>query len=242
MNNNEAKFLLCAYRPGGRDADDPAFAEALAQARNDPALGAWFERERAFDTVVAKQLGTVMPPPGLREAILAGASVSRSSQAPWRLPAWLALAASAVLLLGLGAFWRLRLTTRVNPLAAFAMADSRSERPVYRGDATNDLHRALNNPNMRLASLSVDFETLRATGCHTLSFAGHDVLQICFTRDGRWFHLYMVKKADFPEIAAVDGPHMMKQDGWLALQWANPQHLFIVTTQADDPSVLRALL
>src|ERR1039458_1792759 len=93
MNNNEAKFLLCAYRPGGRDADDPAFAGALAQARQDPALGAWFAREQAFDTMMASQLGSIAPPPGLREAILTGASVSRASPVARRWPVWLARAA-----------------------------------------------------------------------------------------------------------------------------------------------------
>jgi len=36
MNNQEAKFILAAYRPGGQDASDPLFAEALEQVRRDP--------------------------------------------------------------------------------------------------------------------------------------------------------------------------------------------------------------
>ena len=44
MNNQEAKFILGAYRPGGRDAVDPMFSEALAQAGRDPELRAWFEK------------------------------------------------------------------------------------------------------------------------------------------------------------------------------------------------------
>lgn len=53
MSNNGAKFILSAYRPGGRDAADPAMAKALAQAKGDPALGAWFVREQAHDAAVA---------------------------------------------------------------------------------------------------------------------------------------------------------------------------------------------
>jgi hypothetical protein len=241
MNNNEAKFLLCAYRPGGRDADDPAFAGALAQARQDPALGAWLAREQAFDTVVAAQLGSIAPPPGLREAILTGASVSRAPHEARRWPVWLALAASVVFLLGAGAMWRIRSAREMDPLTAFAMADARTETPLYRGEATNNLHRALEDPATRLASLSIDYPTLRATGCHTLSLAGHDVLQICFQRGGTWFHLYMVQRADFPEIAARDEPHIMKHDGWSAMAWADPQHMYVVATSAD-PAALRALL
>jgi hypothetical protein len=241
MNNNEAKFLLCAYRPGGRDADDPAFAGALAQARQDPMLGAWFAREQAFDTAMAAQLGSIAPPPGLREAILTGARVSRAPHATRRWPVWLALAASMALLLGLGAMWRIRSARQMDPLTAFAMADARTEAPLYRGEATNNLHRILEDPATRLASLSIDYPALRATGCHTLSLAGHDVLQICFRRGGIWFHLYMVQSADFPQIASTTGPHIMKHEGWSAMQWADAQHVYVVASSAD-PAALWALL
>jgi hypothetical protein len=241
MNNNEAKFLLRAYRPGGWDADDPAFAGALAQAHRDPELGAWLAREQAFDSAMAAQLGAIVPPPGLREAILTGASVSRASRGAQRWPVWLALAASVALLLGTGVMWRMRHATQMDPLTAFAMADARFEKPLYLGEPTNNLRRTLEDPATRLAGLSIDFATLRATGCHTLNFAGHDVLQICFNRGGQTFHLYMVQRDDFPQIAAPTEPHMMKQDGWAAMRWADAQHMYIVATIAD-PAALRALL
>jgi len=240
MNNNEAKFLLRAYRPGGRDADDPAFAGALAQARQDPALGVWFEREQAFDAVVAAQLGAIAPPLGLREAILAGASVS-TPHAARRWPVWLAMAASVALLLGVGVLWRLRPAAQMDPLAAFALADAPTEKPAYVGEPTNNLHKMLTDPATRLAGLSIDFPTLRATGCHTLNLAGHDVLQICFERGGRWFHLYAVQRADFPQIAAPSGPRFMTHAGWSAVQWVDAQHMYVVASTAD-PSALRALL
>ncbi|MBC8040705.1 MAG: hypothetical protein H7Y06_09195, partial [Opitutaceae bacterium] len=72
MNTNEAKFILRARRPDGRDDADPRFQEALEQARRDPALAAWMAREQAFDEAVAARLRAVEPPAGLRDAILAG--------------------------------------------------------------------------------------------------------------------------------------------------------------------------
>jgi hypothetical protein len=241
MNNNEAKFLLRAYRPGGRDAEDPAFAEALAQARQDPALGSWFAREQAFDAVLAEQLGAIAPPPGLREAILTGASVSRAPQAARRWPVWLALAASVALLLGIGTLWRLRSAAQMDPLVAFALNDARFEKPLYHGEATNHLRQTLTDPTVGLASLSIDFDTLRATGCHTLSLSGHDVLQICFKRGDRWFHLYMAQRADFPQVVSTAGPSMTNHDGWSAMQWTDAQHVYVVASAAD-PSALQALL
>ena len=45
MNNDHAKIVLSVYRPHGQDADDPFFAEALQQAKNNPAMAAWFKNE-----------------------------------------------------------------------------------------------------------------------------------------------------------------------------------------------------
>ncbi len=241
MNNNEARFLLRAYRPGGRDAADPAFASALAQARSDPALGAWFAREQAFDAAVAEKLRAVAPPPGLREAILAGASVSHASRAAWRWPAWLALAASVALVAGV-LFWKFTGAAPAEPLVAFALHDARFEKHGGHGEPTSELQQVLQNPETRLmARLPVDLARLRATGCRTLSFEGHDVLEICFQRDGAMFHIYMARRADFPRLAAATGPRFTRQDDWSAAQWADAQHVFVVATAAD-PAVLRALL
>ena len=102
MNNTEAKFILNAYRPNGRDANDATFSAALAQAKSDPALSVWFAREQAHGAAVAAKLHEVVPPAGLREAILAGGRVSGEKlSAPvttqrsfWNRPVWLAAAAA----------------------------------------------------------------------------------------------------------------------------------------------------
>src|SRR5437868_8004817 len=107
MTNQEAKFILEAYRANGNDADQALFSEALRQARNDPALMAWFERARAHDAAIAGKLRQVAPPPGLREAILAGAKASATRRSPWMksLP-WLAMAAGIMMVAAVGvAMW-----------------------------------------------------------------------------------------------------------------------------------------
>jgi hypothetical protein len=113
MNNQEAKFILGAYRPSGRDATNPAFADALRQAESDPALTTWFARSRALDTAVAEKLESIRPPAGLREAILAGAKMSRPEASPFR-SVRVALAAAAMLALGIG----LTLSLRHRPAAS----------------------------------------------------------------------------------------------------------------------------
>src|SRR5690348_7512300 len=77
MDNREAKFILSAYRPGGQDASDPRFADALEQARRDPILERWFSESIAFDAAMTEKLRAAELPPNLRETILAGVKASR---------------------------------------------------------------------------------------------------------------------------------------------------------------------
>ena len=111
MTNNEAKFVLGAYRPNGSDATDPAMAEAIKQSRDDPSLHAWFLREQAYDAAMATKLRGITPPAGLRDAIVAGVRAGESRVRPdrarWRRPLWLAMAATITVLLGVTAWWRL---------------------------------------------------------------------------------------------------------------------------------------
>ena len=65
MNTQEAKFILQAYRPGGEDAGDPQFAEALAQAKLDPELAKWFAEQLAFDAAASRALKEVKAPAAL---------------------------------------------------------------------------------------------------------------------------------------------------------------------------------
>ena len=75
--SDEARLLFSAYRPGGKDADDPTFAAALEAAKSDPALAQWLAEQQAFDEAVAGHLRTVEIPADLRARILAGAALSR---------------------------------------------------------------------------------------------------------------------------------------------------------------------
>jgi len=60
---------------------DPEVAEALRLLASDPELRAWYERSRAFDTLVASRLREIRPPADLEASLLAGLRLS----APRRL-------------------------------------------------------------------------------------------------------------------------------------------------------------
>ena len=70
MDKERAKFILQGFRPGGEDANEPAFAEALSLAAKDRELGEWLAAERAQDAEFAELLSNVAIPENLREAIL----------------------------------------------------------------------------------------------------------------------------------------------------------------------------
>jgi len=101
MNNQEARLILQAYRPGGEDASDPLFAEALEQARRDPELQKWFAEQNALEARLQTRLERAIPVPrGLKSDLLALRKISR---VPWWFqPMKLAAAAVVVLLLPFG--------------------------------------------------------------------------------------------------------------------------------------------
>ena len=240
MSNHEAKFILGAYRANGRDANDAAFGAALAQAKSDPALGAWFARAQAHDAAMAAKLAEIAPPAGLREAILAGSRASRAPRTERRFPPmWLALAASvAVLLTATVALWPNPAAAETAKFAAFAMDDTAHARHGGHGTEAGALQVLLSQPSTRLsANLPVDFAALRATGCRTLSFAGHDVLEVCFQRNGAWFHCYIANCADNPALPARAGA-VYKQEGQLGCaSWSDASHHFTVVSNAGLEAV-----
>jgi len=253
MTNEEAQFRLQGYRPDGSDAQDPAFAEALAQAECDPALRAWFAREREFDGVVAGHLATVKPPPGLRESILAGTRMSSTpppanSPAWWRQPWFYGLAAAATLavllsLVGIGP-WRPVSEVTGNALFRVALADMAGAHPgdSKHADMLGGFGAWLENSANRLAAdtMPITAAQLRSYGCRTLDLAGREVFEICFTRNGAWYHVYLAPRPAGALPRAIE-PYGRQQDELFAMTWADEQFVYMVssTTSADD---LQALL
>lgn len=243
MNNAEAKFILQSYRPNGADNADATFCAALEQARTDPELGRWLAREQTLDAAVSTKLSEIQPPADLRATILAGGRVTQTGstrRAWWLRPQWLAAAAGLALLLGVGlTFW----SSRPESLEDFALDDARlSATHGGHGHESNELQAVLNNPGVRLGQkLPVNFANLLETGCRTVRFRGHDVLELCFKRNGVWFHCYIAQASDFPQLAMSTNP-TLEDRGKIALaSWADAEHLIIVVSKTGRKN-LEALL
>lgn len=239
MNTTEAKFILQARRPDGSDDAEPRFAEALEQARRDPALGEWLAREQAFDAAVAGKLRAVQPPADLRAAILAGARASRPV-AFWKRPQVLAMAASVAIVCGLALAWPvMRPAASVDQLAMGVMTEvgsteHHSAMPTPRGE----LRTLLADPGTRLAAgLPLNFEQLKADGCRSLKIGGRDVLEVCFERGGGGFHIYVAKREDFKG----EGAPMFRERGTLAsVAWTDAQHAYVLVSP-DGAAALRSV-
>jgi hypothetical protein len=253
MDNEEAKFILKAYRQNGADAGNAIFCEALEQAKRDPELGRWLERELALDKAVVGKVRAVMPPAGLREAILAGGKMSagprlkRSQRSWWRQPRWMALAASVALMIGVaGLGWpRWASAREAERFAAFAMKDL-IEAPNHdaHGPGMGQLAAIVSDAQRKLSgALPIEFEALKANGCRTVRFAGHDVLEVCFERAGKEFHFYVMRRPKKSRMrVGVDAMRLADagRDGVVAAVWSDERFVYALAG-ADGVEALRAV-
>jgi hypothetical protein len=244
MTTEEAKFILSAFRPGGSDAGAPAFGDALRIAGEDPMLGAWFAQSRAHDAAIARKLGEIPPPAGLREAILAGVRVGgspKSSGLGWGWITGLAAAAAAAICV-----FSLRAPARpesgTTQLAGFAINDMVTEKHGGRGEPAGALIAELQVKGARMpASDQIDFEKLRDTGCRTLNFAGHDVIEVCFARDGSYFHFYVTRR-DGPLGDSVDrGPSYIAEAAGAAAVWSDNRFDYALASSAGIEAIRKIL-
>lgn len=243
MNNAEAKFILQGYRPNGVDAGDATFGAALEQAGRDPVLGDWFARQQAFDGAVSAKLGEIAPPADLRAAILAGGRVSVVGGRQthwWKRPVWMSLAAGlAILAAGAVALW----PRSAAALDAFVLADAQnSAAHGGHGHETDALQATLNDPSTSITGkLPIDYAALHDRGCRLVQFRGRDVLEVCFNRNGVWFHCYIAEAADFPRLALGTAP-TLSEFGEVALaSWREGEHILFVVSKTGRKD-LEALL
>lgn len=241
MDNQEAKFILRAYRASGADASDPVFSGALEQARRDPELATWLKKEQALDRAVSQKMRSVVPPSGLRETILAGARVSHVPSNRGQRAYWYGLAASIALAIGLAVGWpQLSARTDVATLTNLVINDTVAGRHGSEGEPAGQLQQFLSDPSVKLASatMPVDFEKLRATGCRTLSLAGRDLVEVCFLRGGKGYHLYVMTRMD--QVPRVPRLEERSGGGAAAAAWSDERHSFILAT-VDGATALRSL-
>jgi hypothetical protein len=246
MNNQEAKFILGAYRPDGRDASDPAFLAALAQAERDPQLRAWFEAQRRFDTAMVEKLQTIGPPRGLREAILAGGQASAApAKRRWRIsPGWLAAAAAIVLGATLVTTTRKSSTGPTSAdLASFALRDLADDHAQHAGDPPElaAVRAQLAGTSLPLTrNLDLNLDELTKNNCRVTTLQGRPVFEVCFEREGIRYHVYVGRRRDFAP-GPFDPKAMNVRGEFASTTWADATHVYALVTQAGAPALQRVI-
>jgi hypothetical protein len=239
MDNREAKFILNAYRPGGQDANDPRFAEALEQARRDPILQHWFDESVAFDAALTEKLSATPVPSDLRESILAGVKVTSPPHWKNRWRKW-AIAAALVLSATLGVvIWH---NTRPAPVAGWQL---QALDAILSSIARNESHFDLISSNpadlvkwLRAnhaptgASLPDYLDKLPSIGCKTIFWQGKPVSLICFTLpEGRAIHLVMTNVSTESDRAIKHKAKVIQQGHWATATWREGDMIYMLALE-----------
>lgn len=244
MTIEEARFILSGFRPDGRDAGSATFSDALRMAGDDPLLKSWFAQSRAHDEAVAAKLRQITPPEGLKEAILAGVRVSDPRGSKGLGWGWIAgLAAAAALVIGA---FSLRAPARpesgATALAGFAISDMVNQRHGGSGEPAGALIAGLQAKGAAMPSAEqIDFEKLRETGCRTLNFAGHDVLEVCFAREGTEYHFYVTRRDGPLGDSVTKGPTFVSEAVGAAAVWSDRRFDYALASTAGVEALRRLL-
>lgn len=247
MNNEEAKLILQAYRPGGQDANDPQFREALEQAQRDPELARWFANEQALDSrISAKLKASVTPPAHLKSQLLAQRKIVRPV-AWWRQPAWqLAAAACVALLVTIAAVW-------LKPGHSPGFAQYRNEMAEFAGHKLD-----------RLDLMSHDVAEVRrwlsqkeshgdlvipagldgrpSLGCRLLEWKGQKVSLICFELANKQVaHLLVIDRTAL-KGAPTESPVFNQVGDVATVSWSRGDKTYVVASKGGSQFELMKLL
>ncbi len=247
MKNQEAKFILGAYRPDGRDAGDVTFEPALEQAERDPELRAWFATERKFDAALALKLQSISPPPELRDAILAGARMAGppAKRGWWTQPRWFAVAAAIALT---AIVTQTVLTSSPRPggaeLAALALRDLSDAHDEHLGKPAElaEVQAQLARTALPLTSnLRLDRSELKRSNCRELTIGDRKVFEVCFERDGTWYHVYVGRRSDFAPGTFDPKALLTARGDYSSTVWADASNVYALVAQASAQALRRVI-
>jgi len=244
VNNQEAKFILSAYRPGGEDACTTHFAAALEQVSRDPVLAAWFSNQRALDMATSDALCSISVPRDLRTNILAGAKISRRRLWPLR-PVFIAMAATLMLLAGVAGFWMHQ--SALDPWQKDALAfipnlANGQSRFDHEGTDVRALQQWLQAQHAPAANvMPAALEVLPALGCKTISSEGKLVSITCFRMSGGKLVHLIVTDASGLKHTLPQQPRFVRQNEWMTASWTQNGHALMLATKASGRE-LRDLL
>ncbi|HEY3931775.1 MAG TPA: hypothetical protein VGM58_05340 [Verrucomicrobiae bacterium] len=257
MNREEAKLILQSYRPGGQDAGDPQFAEALALAKSDVELAAWFADQQKFDTFASRKLKSVAVPPDLKAKILADAIPAWQKIVELPAPAWWqnlfrspvswAVAAIVVIYLSLAIF--------LKPQENSARFADYSAQMV--SAAVNDTnHVDIENSDMKqvvawlgehhgenkfVLPVALNGKT-GLVGCRVLDWHGQRVSMLCYGLNGAGHvDLFVAEAKIFPDAPPIDQPQFASSGGMPTASWSHDGMVYLMVGHSADADLKKLL-
>jgi hypothetical protein len=235
MTREEAKKLLAIYRPK-IDADDPQFAEALAQVERDPELARWLEEQCATYEALRNRLREAPGPEDLLKKTL------RHRPSVWRKQTWLQLAACLAVLAGVAYFW---LSRDAGPPTfgkyqrAMAGVVSKYRMSLETGDFDRVRAFLANNQAPSDYVLPKSIMQQRLLGCATLSWDGHPVSLICLRhQSGADLWLFVRRRSDMRGVPPSADPVFNAVNQVNTASWQQGESIYLLATRGD-PALLQ---
>ena len=246
MNNQEAKLILQAYRPGGQDASDPLFADALEQARRDPELQKWFAEEQAFDTHMQARLQKAIEiPVDLKASLLAQRKAVRPKVWWWQSLRLTAATALVVLLAALAVVWLK--PAGPPPFAGLRELAVKNSRPAADHVSFMVQDEAKIKDWLKAQNVATDFNlpgALRASvphGCKVLDWRGHKVTMLCLMPGGSHVDLFVIDGTHFRDFQPTETAQFAKADGVTTAVWCNGDKTYVLAGNLDEQQLRKIL-
>lgn len=259
MNRDEAMLILQSCRPGGQDAADPQFAGALALAKEDAELAAWFAEQQKFDAQISREIKSLSAPPDLKAKILAqeNPQIQKTVELPapdwWRnlfsikSPTAWAMAAMILMTLSLAIFW-------IHSENRKHFADYSAQMVNAAVNDTN--HVDIENSDMKrvVAWLAEHHGESRFTlpvalngnsglmGCRVLDWHGQKVSMLCYGLNGPGHVDLFVTEADvFPDAPPVDRPQFASSGGMPTVSWSHDGKVYLMVGHGNAVDLEKVL-
>jgi hypothetical protein len=254
VDRKEAQLILSGLRPGGLEANEPFFAEALSLVETDPELQAWWQAQQEFDRRVAARLQQVPVPNSLRQRCLLSPKIVAYYPPQWQHRGLLAAAAAVAILCVAGTYWHVTsngdfannysaggesLPVDRDAFTGQALSKLGTSGPLLAKFATNqdDVKEWLKEHKAPIGQMPSKLAALPPIGCQEYVIGGHTVSLVCFTMaDGCVVHMFVVDKGALNNPPASTGPQYDSMKGWNIASWSDGQMSYVLATTAtmDD--------
>lgn len=252
MNSQQAKENLLLYRPGGADADDPDFAEALAQVQQDPELARWFEEHCQRQAALHAKFSQIAVPEGLKEQILSERRLQAPPPVVRHRVRWVAATAAVLAVLVVGAVLWQWPQSEDNRFVNFRnrMASTVLRQYPQMDLETHDLariHEYLAAHGQGAYELPPGLQKAAATGCATLSWHEQPLAMVCFNtgRNGKPqepdLFLFVIDRSAVWQAPAQTPEVVRLSRHFVTASWSSGNKTYVLGVRGDE-SLLRSYL